>query len=156
MFTTNRPTANSPNKSHAWRCRVVVVRSLQSTHQIRNASIRALVRQRIDDLGGEAFDSDALGYFLVIEAGDAIEAIHAQVGFNILHNRFTGVRYDQPAFTPSFEFIEEFASCFDMVFVLDDSGSGIEIFVPKEDGIDADLTAMCRKYAYLAPSEDAP
>lgn len=135
---------------------MIVVRDLQSIHQISNPAIRDLVQQRINDLGGEAFDTDAIGYFLVVEAGDTIEAIHAQVGFSILHNRFTGVRYDSPGFTGSFEFIEEFASCYDMVFVLDDSGIGIEMFVVKEAGIDADLVAMCRTYAYLAPPEDAP
>lgn len=133
-----------------------IIRDLETSHQIRNPAIRALVQQRINDLGGAGFDADAIGYFLVFEAGDTIEAIYAQVGFNILHNRFTGVRYDGPGFTGSFEFIEEFASCFDMVFVLDDSGIGIEMFVLKEEGIDADLMAMCRMYAYSAPPEDAP
>ena len=135
---------------------MIVVRSLQSTQHISNLAIRNLVRQRIDDLGGDAFDTNALGYFLVVEAGDTIEAISTTVGFNILHNRFAGVRYDQPGFTPSFEFVEEFPTCYDMVFVLDDSGIGFEVFVPMEEGINADLIAMCRKYAYIAPPEDAP
>ncbi len=135
---------------------MIVVRNLQSTSQIGNLAIRDLVRQRIEDLGGGAFNADALGYLLVIEAGDTIEVIHGQVGFNILHNRFTGVRYDQPGFTPSFEFVEEFPSCYDLVFILDDSGFGVEVFVPKEQGIDTDLFAMCRMYAYLAPPDDAP
>jgi hypothetical protein len=87
---------------------VIVVRDLKETNQISNTAIRELVRQRMDDLGGDDFDTDALGYFMVIESGDTIEAINAQVGFNILHNRFTGARYDQPGFTPSFEFVEEF------------------------------------------------
>ncbi len=135
---------------------MIVVRDHQFTYQINNPAIRHLVQQRINDLGGEAFDSDALGYFLVVEAADTIEMIHAQVGFNILHNRFTGVRYDQPGFTGSFEFIEEFVHCYDMVFVLDDSGVGIELFVPKVESIDADLIAMCRMYAYQAPPEERP
>ncbi len=135
---------------------MIVVRDLQSTQQISNPAIRELVQQRINDLDGEAFDTDALGYFVVIEPGDTISAIHAQVGFNILHNRFTGIRFNVTGFTPSFEFIEEFAACYDMVFVLDDSGIGIELFVLKEEGIDAELIAMCRMYAYPAPPEDAP
>jgi hypothetical protein len=135
---------------------VIVARNLQSTYPISNPAIRALVRQRINDLGGEAFDTSELGYFLVVEAGDTIEAIHAQVGFEILCNRFTGIRFDATGFTPSFEFIEEFPDCYDMVFVLDDSGFGIEFFVPKDVGIDTDLIAMCRMYAYAAPPEDAP
>jgi hypothetical protein len=135
---------------------VIVVRDLQSTQKISNPTIRALVQQRINDLGGEAFDTASLGYFLVVESGDTTEAIHAQVGFNILQNRFTGIRFDATGFTPSFEFIEEFPACYDMVFVLDDSGFGIELFVPKEEGIDTDLLAMCRMFAFSSPPEDAP
>jgi hypothetical protein len=135
---------------------VRIVHDLESTYQISNPAIRDLVQQRINDLGGEAFDADSLGYFVVIEAGDTIEAISTQVGFNILHNRFSGIRFDATSFTPSFEFIEEFPNCYDMVFVLDDSGFGVELLVPKEDGIDTDLIAMCRMYAYRAPQEEAP
>jgi hypothetical protein len=136
---------------------VIVVRDLQSTYQISNPAIRVLVQRRINDLGGEAFDTQAIGYFMVVEAADTIEAISATVGFNILHNRFTGIRFDATGFTPSFEFIEEFVSCcYDLVFVLDDSGFGVELFVPKEEGVDADLTAMCRMYAFRSPPEEKP
>ncbi len=133
-----------------------IVRSLQSTQHISNIAIRDLVQQRINDLGGEAFDSASLGYFLVVESGDTIAAISAAVGFNILHNRFTGIRYDATGFTPSFEFIEEFPSCYDMVFVIDDTGFGVELFVPTTDGIDTDLLAMCQMYVFSSPPEDAP
>ena len=135
---------------------MIVVRELSSTQEIKHSHIKQLVQQRINDLGGESFDSNELGYFLVVEAGDSIEAIRATVGFDILHNRFTGIRFNATGFTPSFEFIEEFPACYDMVFVLDDTGIGVEIFVPKEEGIDPDLIAMCRMYAYTAPPEDAP
>ena len=133
-----------------------VVEDLQSTHQISNPIIRSVVQGRINDLGGVAFDSNELGYFLVVEIGDTIEAIQAQLGFDMLRNRFTGIRFNVTGFTPSFEFIEEFPACYDMVFVLDVTGIGIELFVPKERGIDPDLIAMCRMYAYTAPPEDAP
>jgi hypothetical protein len=133
---------------------MIVVKSLADIHQISNPAIRELVQQRTNDLGGEAFDTQTIGYFIVVQLGDTIEAISAAVGFNILHNRFTGIRFDATGFTPSFEFIEEFPDCYDMVFVLDDSGFGIELFVPKEEGIGSDLIAMCRMYAYKAPPED--
>ena len=134
---------------------MIVVRDLPTIDQISNLQIRELVLARINDLGGEAFDSSELGIFLVVEAGDTIEAIQAQFGFNILQNRFTGIRFNATGYTPSFEFIEEFPACYDMVFVLDDTGIGVEIFVPKEEGIDPDLIVMCRMYAYTAPPEDA-
>ena len=49
---------------------MIVVRNLQSTHQISNPEIHQLVEERINDLGGEAFDTTAVGYFLVLEPGD--------------------------------------------------------------------------------------
>ena len=135
---------------------MIVVRDLSIIDQISNLQIRELVQQRVNDLGGESFDSNELGYFLVVESSDILEALSAQLGFDMLRNRFTGIRFNATGFTPSFEFIEEFPACYDMVFVLDDTGIGVEIFVPKEEGIDPDLIAMCRMYAYTAPPEDSP
>ena len=40
-----------------------------------------------------------------------------------------------------------------MVFILNDDGFGIEIFIPKTKGIDADLLAMCAMYAEPATLE---
>ena len=124
-----------------------IIRDLQSTYQISNPAIRALVQERINDLGGDAFDSAALGYCLVIEPGDTLDAIDTQLGFSILANRVTGISYDQPGFSPSFEFVEEFPSCYDMVFVLSDDGFGIEVFIPKAEGVPPDLRIMCRVHA---------
>jgi hypothetical protein len=120
---------------------------LPSTEQISDPAIRKLVRQRFDDLGGDKFDAAVLGYFLVIEPGDSADAINTKIGLNILANRFTGIRWDQPGFTPSFEFIEAFPSCYELVFILDDSGYGVDIFISKGTGVDPDLLAMCQRYA---------
>ena len=124
-----------------------IIRDLPSTQQISDASIRKLVQQRIDELGGDKFDAAVLGYFLIIEPGDSLDSINTQIGFNILANRFTGIRWDQPAFTPSFEFIEEFPACYELVFILDDSGYGIDIFISKGSGVNPELLAMCQRYA---------
>ena len=120
---------------------------LLSTEQISDPAIRKLVQHRIDELGGDKFNTTELGYFLVIEPGDSLDTITTQIGFNILANRFTGIHWDQPGFTPSFEFIEEFPSCFEIVIILDDSGYGVDIFISKGSGVDPDLLAMCQRYA---------
>ena len=126
---------------------MIIIRDLLSTHQIGTIEIRELVTQRIDDLGGDAFDANALGYFLVIEAIDTIEAISEQVGFDILCNRFTGTRYDQTGFTPSFEFVEEFPACYDMALIPIDDGHGVEVFLQKAEGVQLDLLGVCHRYA---------
>ena len=115
---------------------MIVVRDLSATQEIAHPQIKQLVQQRINDLDGVEFESSELGYFLVVEACDSKENIHTQVGFHILRNRFTGTLFDATGFTPSFEFIEEFSACYGILFVLDDTGFGVQIFVPKEEGID--------------------
>ena len=133
-----------------------IIRDLAGTSQIRDPAMRQLVTQRINDLGGEAFDSAELGYFLVVEIGDTLEALETQLGFSILANRFTGIRYDQADFTPSFEFIEDFSGCYDMVFILSDDGSGVEVFVPKAEVGPPDLLVMCRTFAFASDGENGP
>ena len=135
---------------------MIVVRNAQATFQISDPHIRDFVQQRIFDLGGPAFDRDALGYFLVFEAGDTGEAAQEHLGFNLLHNRYSGFRYDQAGYTPSFEVVEEFATCYDMVFILSDDGFGIELFIPKDERIDADIIALCRKFAFKAEVKLTP
>ena len=134
-------------KNLTLRYLVIIIRDQSSIHQIGNIEIRELVTQRMDDLGGDAFDANALGYFLVVESGDTIEAITAQLGFDILCNRFTDIRYDQTGFTPSFEFVEEFSAGYDMVFILSDDGYGVEGFVKKAKGEPPDRLATCQRYA---------
>lgn len=124
-----------------------IVFDLAGASQISDSAVRELVQQRINDLGGEAFDSAALGYFLVLEGGDTLNTLEAQLGFSIVVNRFTGIRYDQPGFTPSFEFIEDLGHCYDMVIVLSDSGYAVEIMVPNKAVGVIDLLTMCRKFA---------
>lgn len=124
-----------------------IISDLAGAGQIRDTAIRDLVQQCINDLGGEAFDSAELGYFLVVEGGDTLDTLEAQLGFSIVANRFTGIRYDQPGFKPSFEFIEDLGHCYDMVIVLSDSGYGVEILVPNKAEGDVDLLSMCRTYA---------
>ena len=55
--------AYGPNlaRSPTWNKNMIVVKDLASVQQISNTPIRELVRQRIDDLGGEGFDSAHIG-----------------------------------------------------------------------------------------------
>jgi len=124
---------------------MIIVKNIAAIQQMSNIAISKIVQERINDIGGDVFDAAEVGYFLVVESGDTIEAINAQLGFDILCNHFTGIRYDQTGFTPSFEFVEEFSACYDMVFVLSDDGYGVEVFVQKASGVSPDLLAMCQQ-----------
>ena len=126
---------------------MIIVKTIAAIQQISDTAIRKILQERINDLGGAAFDTAELGYLLVVESGDTTEAIAGQLGFDILCNRFTGIYYDQTGFTPSFEFVEEFPACYDMVFILSDDGYGVEVFVQKAGGVPPNLLAICQRYA---------
>lgn len=126
---------------------MIVVHNQSDTHQISNIAIRELVLQRMDALNADGFDIADLGCFLVVEPGDTIEAIDAQLGFPILCNRFTKACFGQPGFTPCFEILEEHPGLFAILFILSDDGAGVEVFVPKSEGVSPELLAMCRRFA---------
>lgn len=125
-----------------------VLRQPSELPQIRNEEIRDLIDRRIDDLCFDNdWNSDELGFFIVVEPGDNLDAISEKLGFHILSNRFTGASFGEPGFTPCFEILEEHPGFFAMLFIISDDGFGIEVFIPKADGVDSRLLAMCRRYA---------
>lgn len=125
---------------------MIVVHDHSSIDQIKNIAIKDLIQKRIGSFN--ELEAGDLCNILVVEDSDTLESLSAQLTFNILCNRFTGIRFDQEGFTPSFEFIEEFPSCFDIVFVLSDDGFGVELFVPKEKGINSELIGMCKTFTF--------
>ena len=124
-----------------------VIRNPADAANIADPAIRQMILQRIDAIASdEPYDATQHGYFVIIESGDTSDAIAAQVGFDVLTNRWTGLRYDHADYTPAFEILEEYQTCWDLLFIQDDSGYGIELFLPKTIEI-PDLVAMCQRYA---------
>jgi hypothetical protein len=128
-----------------------IVRDPADAALIADAELRYLIENTIAALSPDGtYDSDVLGYFLIVQPGDNIATINAQIGFDILANKWTGIRFDQPGYTPSFEALEEHAGYYELVFVLGDDGAGVVVFVPMD--ADDDLLTLCRRYAQPAVS----
>ena len=131
-----------------------IIRDPATTSSIADPELRALVEKTIRDLSEDyEYDPDELGYFLIVEPGDSLDTISTQIGFDILCNRWTGKRFDQPGYTQSFECLDEFANWYEMVFVIDDSGFGIEVFIQKAAGVPDQLLAMCKAFAVPAVTQ---
>jgi hypothetical protein len=115
--------------------------------KLADPTLRNLIEATIAALSEDyAYDPEVLGYFLIIEPDDTIAELDAQIGFSILANRWTGIRFDAPGYTQHFEVLDEHAGYFEMLFILSDDGYGIEVFVPKR-GVASELLAMCERYA---------
>ena len=130
---------------------MIVLRDPEATSRIADVAVRQLVEQRFVQIcSGEPYNVDSHGYVIVVEPGDAVATLEAESGCPILHDIFGEARFGAPEFSPATEALEEHASCYELVFIFSDEGAGVLIFVPKVDGIDATLLAMCAAYAVPA------
>ena len=129
---------------------MLVIRDPDQSSTITDPDIRELIDQRYIDMSdGEEVDVDL--QVIVVEVGDSVASLEQESGCPILHNLCDPVRYGEPGFLPSFEVLEEHPGFYEMVFVPGDGDGGIVIIIPKHEGIDADLLAMCEEHAVPAP-----
>lgn len=100
-------------------------------------AISALVQRRLSELlADDDSPMEQLVFFVVPDSGETIQQLVEAIGTDLL--TVDGC--------PLWEFLEEYPSCFEFVIVLDDSGFGAEVFLPKT-GMDADLLALCQLHA---------
>ena len=117
---------------------------------ITDPDLRNLIEQRFEDVcDGEDFDPDLHGQFIVVEPGDSVEALEKESGCPLLSSYTGTARYGDPGFKPVFECLEEHPSFYDLAYV--PGGVGVVIIIPKAEGIDSELLAMCAEYAEPAP-----
>ncbi len=132
---------------------MVVIAEQSQLHSISHLGIQHLVAIRLQQLGSDAITSTDL---IVVEPGDAALAIEQAAGFPILASLFDDHPFGHPDFYPCHELLEEHQHeqyrFYEMVFIGDDNGAATAIFIPDEEGIDADLLAMCRSFATPAVS----
>ena len=83
--------------------------------------------------------------FVVMARSDTVIELEGALGFSIRTNHFTGCRYGDADFLPSWEVIEAHRYWYEVVYVLGDDGFGIVIFVPKD--ADAELIEVLQHYA---------
>ena len=134
---------------------MLILRGPALVSSINDPAIRALVEQRFTEIqAGEPYDYDTHGYSIVVEPGDTVEALENETGYPILGSLFDDSRFGDPEYAPSFEALDEHASCYEMLFILNDEGFGITFFIPKAAGIDSDLLSLCSLYAVPALRPD--
>jgi hypothetical protein len=128
---------------------------LRDTASMRNAlehtlpaPLAELIAARLATFGEYVeVDLSEVAHFLIIEPGDTLAMVIAELGFSPLTNLVDGSRYGDPAFTPSFEWLQDHGGVFELVYILSDDGFGKIIFVPDDPGIDFDLHMLCLEFA---------
>ena len=99
--------------------------------------------ERLSDY--EGYELGQLVQFIVMASGDTVIELEAALGFSVRTNRFSGCRYGDADFLPSWEVIEAHPFWYEIVYVLGDDGFGIVIFVSKD--ADTELIEMLQQYA---------
>ena len=131
---------------------MLVLRDPSAVSSIPDPILHSLVEQRFEDIcAGDDYDADLHGFMIVAESGDTVELLEKVSGCPILRSYIGTAQYGDPGFRPSFECLEEHGTCYEMVFVPSDGDFGLIIFIPKHQGIDAELMAFCAEYATPAP-----
>ena len=131
---------------------MLVLRDPATVSAIADQVLHGLVEQRFEDIcAGDDYDADLHGFMIVAEPDDPVDVLEAESGCPILRSYIGTARYGDPDFRPVFECLEEHDACYEMVFVPGDGDFGIVIFIPKAEGVDAELLAMCAEYAEPAP-----
>lgn len=98
-------------------------------------------------------DLSDLAHFLVVEPGDRLCQIEAQLGFTPLQNIVDGSFYGDPDFTPSWEWIGFHAGWIEIAYVFSDDGFGTIIYVQRADGVEPDLIALCDEWGGDTPAD---
>ncbi len=131
-----------------------VLRKPADVDSISDPYLRAVVGGRFAEIcAGEVFDRERHGFMIVVEPADTVDAIEEESGFAVLRDFFDEVGFGDPEFQPAAEAIEEHSGCYELVFITNDEGAGVTIFVPKVEGVDPELLDMCAQFAAPAREE---
>ena len=103
--------------------------------------LKRLLTERCSQLGG-AIAGEAR--FVIVQPGDSIEALEAELNFSVFQNPADGTRFGDPDFTPGWEWIEDHGHTFELVFILDDSGFAHVVLIENAQGVDPELLKLCR------------
>jgi len=107
-----------------------VLRDRASITAVPDLQLHTLIEKCLASLSDfDDFDLSDLVTFIVVEPGDRLEAVNAELGFPIL--------------TRPFELLADHCGWYEMVFVLSDHGYGIEVFIPKSAGVCPQLLSYC-------------
>jgi hypothetical protein len=108
--------------------------------------LKRLLRQRREQLGSE-YPLEELANFSIIEAGDTPADVEQTIGFSVFHNPVDGSRFGEHDWTPGWEWIDDHGFAYELCFILDDSGFGHVVIIPKQKGVAPELIRLCETFA---------
>ena len=110
--------------------------------------LKQLLLKRLDMLAEFSdFDLSELAHFVVVEPGDTIATVEAELGFSPFVNFVDGARYPDAAFESSWEWLVAHGSWYELCYALSDSGFGIILLVPNRPDVEPALLELFDAFA---------
>jgi hypothetical protein len=106
--------------------------------------LKQLLTLRRDQLGGDITDQ---AHFAIVQPADTASDLKKTIGFSIFRNPADGSRFGESDFAPGWEWVQDHGFTYELCFIMDDSGFGHVVIIPKERGVDPELINFCRQYA---------
>ena len=114
--------------------------------------LRMLLLKRLDMLSEFSdFDLSELAQWTIVEPGDSLAAIEAELGFSPFVNFVDEARYPDLAYQPSWEWLIQHGAWYEMCYALSDSGFGINLLVPNRPEVEPSLFALLSTYVSQLP-----
>jgi hypothetical protein len=110
--------------------------------------LKALLRLRRDQLGGDITDQ---AYVAIVQPADTAADLQRTIGFSVFENPVDGSHFGDPDWSPGWEWIEDHGFAYELCFIMDDSGFGHVVIIPKQQGVDSELLNLCQQYASATP-----
>jgi hypothetical protein len=115
-----------------------------------DTALVSILARRSEQLSLDVEELAQFAHFLVIQPGDSLGGITAELGFSPLSNFADGKRFGDPDFMPSWEWIEDHGGWFELTYVLSDDGFGWILLVQDSEGVESELLALCRQHGECA------
>ena len=109
-----------------------------------DVQLKRLLIERRDQLGGKIAD---IARFVIVQPGDSLSALETELGFSVFQNPADSTRFGEPDFTPGSEWVAYHGFCFEIVFILDDSGFAHVVLVENRPLVNRKLRLLCLTYA---------
>lgn len=128
---------------------MIILKSIDAVQALGIAYLQTLITHRIQQIeeSEEPWDAELHGPFVILESPDEVDQLEALTCKPILRSLDNGLAFPDPCFQPSFEWLDEYPDCFEAVWVVDDSGYGIDVIIPKSLSSSSLLIAMCQQFA---------
>jgi len=101
-----------------------------------------IVGNLVSTIEAQGFHIEDVAHVFLVDPSDTSAVLTQVLGYSPLVNRWSGVSYDQPGFTPYWECFVEHHNWYELVCVLSDDGFGHSVLFPKSI-IDPEVHQLC-------------